>query len=413
MPDDSQAIVRSSLQRIAPREAIARRSENGLALLTDFIKDCRNRGLSQTSLTRYAHIGKEFFEHCGSLRPCEIRPRDVREYIAWLDGRGIAESSIQQALSALKSIFRFAEAFEIVPISPARSIQRKRRPRKIPRVLSEAEIERLVAAATAPRDRAFIEFLYSTGCRISEVTTTRVENVNWTDRTVRVIGKGDKERLVFLNRRTIDALTAYLNGRTRGFLFQAESFKVRVWKARKWRDRIERRYARDRRRTLAALKKRFPHAQARSPMYTDGGWWVTRWREASGTLITRNIGPIAQLTKEQARDRAIELARDRRANLELPASDKPIGTSGLRRVIDHLSRSAGLGHVHPHVLRHSFATHLLDHDADLLTIQKLLGHASIMTTQIYAHVSQTRMRQVLAKSHPHWQTRSTSDADQS
>jgi integrase/recombinase XerC len=82
--------------------------------------------------------------------------------------------------------------------------------------------------------------------------------------------------------------------------------------------------------------------------------------------------------------------------------DQPMNARSIEKIVQKAGMAAGIGHVHPHMLRHSFATHLLDHGADILTIDRFLGHVNLSTTAIYAHVSQAKMHDTLEKCHPHW-----------
>jgi len=361
---------------LAPREVITPRPENALGLLSYFLTDCAHRGLADSTITRYSQLGREFFEHCPGLRPGEIRPRDIRAYLSWLVDRGVTEHTLQQTLSALRSIFRFAEAFEIVSISPARSVQQRRYKRSIPRPLSEEDIERLIGATTNLRDKAIVEFLYSTGCRISEAVGARIEEVSWSERTVRVIGKCDKMRLVPLSRRAIESLSKYLDMRDTGWLFQADAKSPRAWRLSQNRE----------------------------------GFWEARWREVTqmpdGTsearIVSRTLGKTVEMSEHQADEKIRSILSERRAELQPVAANKPLSTCCVRVAIDRAARTAGLGHVHPHQIRHSFATHLLDHGADIFTIKEFLGHADLSTTSIYTHVSQTKMRETLERCHPHW-----------
>jgi len=368
--------VQGDSTALATREAITTRSENSLALLSYFLTDCAHRGLADSTITRYSQLGKDFFEHCPGLRPGEIRPRDIRAYLSWLVDRGVSEHTLQQTLSALRSIFRFAEAFEIASVSPARSVQQRRYKRSIPRPLSEEEIERLISATTNLRDKAIIEFFYSTGCRTSEAVGARLEEVSWSERTVRVVGKGDKMRLVPLSRRAIDSLSKYLDMRDTGWLFQADAKSPRAYRLSQNRE----------------------------------GFWEARWREVTqmpgGTsetrIVSRTLGKTVEMSEHQADDKIRSILSERRAEVQPVAANKPLSKCCVRVVIDRAARAAGLGHVHPHQIRHSFATHLLDHGADIFTIKEFLGHADVSTTSIYTHVSQTKMRETLERCHPHW-----------
>jgi integrase/recombinase XerD len=202
--------------------------------------------------------------------------------------------------------------------NPAASLKLPRRPRTLPRALSPAETERLIDAAvgTTPRalrDRALVELLYGAGLRVSEAVGLVKAGVDLEGRIVRVVGKGDKERLVPLGRPAAEALRRYL-----------------------------------------ALGR--PH-----------------------------------------------LDRRHRPDLFLNARGGALTRSGAFLILRRLADRAGLepGRVHPHLLRHSFATHLLEGGADLRSVQEMLGHADVGTTERYTHVSDRHRREAYFRAHPH------------
>lgn len=190
-------------------------------LLHEFLRDKRIRGCERSTLARYQKIGADFFLHLGDLRPDEIRPKDIREYLAWQVSRGIKTHGLQQQLSALRSLFVFAEAMGIVHVSPAREIHQRRYIRNLPKVLTEEQMNALINLQENLRNKAMIETMYATGARVREVARMRVEDVNWSARTIIVDGKGSKERLVPLNSRAVELLKEYLRDRKTGWLFQA------------------------------------------------------------------------------------------------------------------------------------------------------------------------------------------------
>ena len=185
------AIVRyrsTQLRSLAPPD--------GLAFLEDFLVDMRQRSLAEATIRSYRHDCSEFFRSVRGIPLSAIRPRDVRNYLGLLFDRGASDQTLRRTLCALRTLFRFAEVVDAVQVSPARAVQTRRVKRRLPNVLTEAEIERLIEAGATLRDRAILEFFYSTGCRIAEVAGVRVEDVDLNTRRARVIGKGDKERLV-------------------------------------------------------------------------------------------------------------------------------------------------------------------------------------------------------------------------
>jgi site-specific recombinase XerD len=363
---------------IIPRGAIQLRNESGLALVADYLKDAEQRGLARPTRALYARVYKEFFMHAGGLRLNEIRPRDVREYLAWQMNRGASNSKLRQTLSALRSLFRYAEAFEVVAVSPARSIQTRRHHRKLPDVLTEEQINKLIQSPKNIRDRALLETTYSSGCRVSEVAGMRVRDLSISERTIRVIGKGDKERIVPLGRMAIELLLEYLGERKSGWLFQREGqndqrgFVFEKWQKGVWEGRWRSEYAID-----AAGKLRF-------------------------TTKSKILGKISEMSRQEAEEKLKMLLAGELQRRPRPVKDQPMNARSIEKIVQKAGMAAGIGHVHPHMLRHSFATHLLDHGADILTIDRFLGHVNLSTTAIYAHVSQAKMHDTLEKCHPHW-----------
>jgi integrase/recombinase XerD len=247
-----------------------------------------------------------------------VEREDIERYLAELRGAGLASTTIARRAAALRSFFRHQVLIGARPENPAAEIGLPRRTRRLPRTLSPGEAERLVEAAngTSPRalrDRALVELLYGAGLRVSEAVGLERPSVDLDGRLVRATGKGDKERIVPIGRRGVEALRRYLS-RGRPFL-----------------DRRHR-------------PELFLNAQ---------GGALTR---AGAFLILRRLAEKAGL--EPAR-------------------------------------------VHPHLLRHSFATHLLEGGADLRSVQEMLGHADLTTTELYTHVSDRRRKDAYFAAHPH------------
>jgi len=210
----------------------------------------------------------------------------------------------RKRLDALRSFYRFLMLARVVPFSPASFITppRKIHPR-LPRILTESEVKRLMLSALTLRDRAILELFYATGCRISEVAHLRVRDVDFKRREIRVLGKGNRERVALFGESAAQALRTYLAGRTTGALFQNKNHKA--------------------------------------------------------------------LSREM-----------------------------LRITITKTGKRAGL-HAYPHLLRHCFATHLLNRGTDLRFVQELLGHRSVQSTQFYTHVATDDLRAIHERCHPH------------
>ena len=263
-----------------------------------------------------------------AARGCTVDALDrraVRAYSADLGRRGYAPATLARKLSTLRGLSRFLTERGVLGADPTRQLPGPRRRRRLPRVLTLAEVEALLGAAggTEPlalRDRAILELLYGCGLRSQEVVALALDDLKLAQAQLIVHGKGGKMRLVPLGEEAAAAVRRYLE-RGRG--------------------------------SLAAGRETY----ARAPG-SDG--------------------------------RPLLLSRSGRALL----------TSDIRRLVVRYCRRAGLDAASPHMLRHAYATHMLERGADLRVIQELLGHASVTTTQVYTHVSGAHLRRVYDLHHP-------------
>jgi integrase/recombinase XerD len=254
-----------------------------------------------------------------------VTEADVTAYLRGLrEGDGehppLGAASAARAVSAVRGLHRFATREGSTPEDAAREVRPPSVPRRLPKALGVDEVRRLLEAARGEdpvslRDAALLEFLYGTGARVSEAVECAVDDLDLTDRSVLLRGKGGRHRIVPIGEYARAALEAYL---------------VRARPA-----------------LLAHRRGRSSHTvfcNARgAPLSRQGAW-----------LILRQCAARAGLSEQ----------------------------------------------VSPHALRHSFATHLLDGGADVRVVQELLGHASVVTTQIYTLVTVEKLREVYASSHP-------------
>lgn len=246
--------------------------------------------------------------------PTELRTARLRLYLGSLNEEGLSPATLARHLSTLRIFFAWMEEIGHVNTNPAAALRGPRKGRRLPRYLEEEEIERLLAAPCAEdpeeyRDRALLEVLYSTGCRVAELVALNEQDVDLRRGLVRLMGKGRKERLGMLGKPACAALERYF-----------------VSKGIRNQDR--------------------------------------------GVLFLNRFG--TRLT-----DRSV----------------RRILVRCLQRADIHRECS-------PHTLRHSFATHLLSRGADLRSVQELLGHASLGSTQIYTHVSVEGLRKLYRQAHP-------------
>ena len=235
-----------------------------------------------------------------------------------LKEKGLAAATIARKLAAIKAFYRFMTAEGYMDANPAEVVEAGTKGIKLPRVLSEDEVVRLlsqpdITTAEGFRDRTMLEVLYATGMRVSELINLTLERVDLNMKYIIAFGKGSKERIVPLGSVAAEFLQQYLE-------------KVR-------------------------------------PKLTHAG-------------RNTNIVFLAFGGHELTRQRFWQIIRGygRKANINKALT--------------------------PHILRHSFATHLLDNGADLRSVQELLGHSDISTTQIYTHLTNKRLRDIYAKAHP-------------
>ncbi len=278
----------------------------------------RERNASPRTLEAYREDLAQFTSFlAGELRRAP-RPEDadhllIRGFLAELHRRGLKKASSARKLAALRTFFRYLCREGRLLANPAKLLLSPRRERRIPTVLEEPQVGRLLdmpgAGLPAVRGRAILELLYATGVRCAELVALDTAAVDLDGRTLRVLGKGSKERIVLFGSRARETLRAWLSFRP-------------------------------------VLKPA-----------TDALFLNAR----GGRLSDRSVRSLV------AR-RVAAVALERRCS--------------------------------PHTLRHSFATHLLSHGADLRSIQELLGHASLSTTQRYTHVDTRHILEVYRKTHP-------------
>ena len=250
--------------------------------------------------------------------------------------------------------------------SPPRFVRLRRLKRTVPRVLTEKQISLLLSGARDLHERTMIEVLYGTGARAGEVRSMRVEDVDLAARRIRVLGKCGY-RYVLFPRAISCYLRRYIGKRRSGYLFVSRSLPRRVNLFRSpngaWRSYF---YRYD------------PELKRSQRVY----WYVPK-RE--GLTYDQALRRLKQAIPNSIRD--------------VPIGQKPLGCVTVRWVVMRVGLRVGL-HVNPQLLRHTFATHLLDHGADIRMIQKMLGHISVGTTQKYTHVSMNQVQKVLDKCHP-------------
>jgi site-specific recombinase XerD len=265
------------------------------------------------------------------------------------------------AVFALRKFYDFLGMGGIVLSSPARMLETRKVPKRLPKDISEDHIQKLVAAARSPRDLALLEFLYATGCRKAEVANMNVEDVCLPARSATVRrGKGGKDRIVLFGRPAAQALEAYLGNRDRGPLFLSE-----------------------------------PRFQRGSVSRQRYGVWYGYWREKNGdgrsVMRSVRLGDYELPTRERAQAALEAFLAGQGFAPKSPREKRRLSEKGVWLVVVETAARAGLGHVTTHQLRHSFATHCIDHGMDIRYLQELLGHASLVATQKYLHSSPAKL----------------------
>jgi site-specific recombinase XerD len=309
-------------------------------------------------------IARQLCEYIGAKPLARVTAMEIGDFLTHTLPERWADSYIADRLGALRSFFDFLYLGGVVDSVAPRFLKARARTKPLPRALTEAQLNKLIRAAEHPRDRALVEFLYSTGCRVGEARMARVEEIDFRRRSMRVRGKR-KERVVYFGRHAAKALRTYLRGRKSGYLFQDKIPPQRGY--------------------LTYYKKAW-----------IGNWWDRQ----VGVKRCKWLGNPSTVSREEASKRFKTFLRENRIDLARQKPDRPLNRSALGFIVKELGRKAGLGKVSPHTLRHSFATHLLQRGADIRAIQELLGHSYLTSTQIYTRISNNRVRSTFHKFHP-------------
>ena len=260
---------------------------------------------------------EEFLRSAGCRGPADASSVVLRRFASGLHAAGYATSTIARKLASMRSFYAFCQREGWVRSNPAKPLRSPRRSRKLPKFLTGDEIGRLLAAprpqaAGGLRDRAILELMYSSGVRVRELVNLDDADLDLRNATIRVRGKGRRERL------------GIVGGHARTAL-------------REW---------------LAARPRTVASARGPRPLFTN---------KLGGRLSVRGVARLLE---------------------------------------KHLAAAGLTGRASPHTLRHSFATHLLDAGADIRSVQELLGHKSLVTTQIYTHVTTSRLLEAFDRAHP-------------
>ena len=278
------------------------------------------KGLSKNTLESYRSDLEQFSNWLKTkdLSFSKTAKKDILSYLSFLFKSGLGSKTVARKLSSLKSFFRYLVFKSIIQVDPSNDIETPKLLKSIPKSISEKEIEKLLDAPDEKtdiglRDKTMIETLYSCGLRISELTNLELLNLNLRQGVIRVIGKGQKERLVPMGDQLLSLLENYLVSTRKNFLKKKNSD--------------------------------FLFLSSRGQKMTRQSFW----HRIKYYCINCGFEPEK---------------------------------------------------ISPHVLRHAFATHLLNNGADLRVVQLLLGHSDLNTTQIYTEVARQRLKRLHTEHHP-------------
>jgi len=276
------------------------------------------KGYSINTKESYEDDLKKFFDFLekNEIDLYKIEPVDITLFIAELKKKNYSESTIQRIASSLRSFFKFLSERENFKKDISLLLEIPKKGEKLPHFLTFEEIEKLINVIDTDtplglRDRALIETLYATGMRVSEVLSLKRGDINFEEEIIRVRGKGEKERIVPINRVALFYLKEY-----------TEKARIKILKG----------------------------------------------KENEFLFLNKN--------------------------------GKKLSRVGFWKILRKYGLKAGIKTLYPHIIRHTFATHMLMNGCDLKTLKILLGHSSISTTQVYTHVTKTYLHEVMEKYHP-------------
>ena len=292
---------------------------NSEILIDNFIDELwLEKGLSKNTLTAYRNDIQTFSNWYKGNSLLEVERVDLLDYLAHRLKQGFSSRSTARTLSSLRAFYSHLTVRHNLKEDPTSKVESPKLGRSLPKTLSEEEVERLIQAPDVDddiglRDRAMLELIYACGLRVSELISLDILNINLRQGVIRVIGKGEKERLVPMGEEALHWIERYIN-KSRPNFIKADNKITEVF-----------------------LSKR-------GKAMTRQTFWYR----------LKEYAQLASINKELS----------------------------------------------PHTLRHAFATHLINHGADLRTVQLLLGHSSLSTTQIYTEVARHRMKELHNEHHP-------------
>lgn len=307
------------------------------------------RGLADNTISAYRRDINKYTDYLRKNRKDSFQKTahtDISSFMLFLKDNGLGSNSIARALAALKALYKFLAAEGHVTSDVASVLNLPKLWRRLPDVLTMDEVEKLLRLPNLKtwrgiRDKAFLELLYATGMRVSEVSGLKLADVNLGAGFIKCTGKGQKQRLIPLGSYARVAVDRYIS-------------KVRPMFQKK---------------ACAETVRKIHPESVREGMQNDS---------------------LCGCPGETGAD-----------NLFLSRLGKKISRQTFWKTIKAYTQKARIKkEITPHTLRHSFATHLLERGADLRTVQEMLGHSDISTTQLYTHINRERLKQVHHSFHP-------------
>ena len=283
---------------------------------SDFLKYELN--YSEFTINGYSEEITKFLSFCdeSKINFKKLTNDDIRSYLKYLDNLKYSKNSISRNLSALRTYYKFLYEEKAIDTNPFKNISNPKKEKKLPNFLNYEEINIIFDSIDTSdplglRNRCIIEILYDTGIRVSELVNIKIEDIDFSEKTISISGKGNKQRIVYCGDYLYDVLKEYLKN-SRDYLKKGN---------------------------------------------TD-------------YLILNSRG-------------------------------NKITTRGIQLIVDEVVQKSSIKHkISPHVLRHTFATHMLNGGSDIKSIQQLLGHSSLSTTGVYTHITNDVLRSEYLKNHP-------------
>ena len=287
--------------------------------LEEYLKELAvNKNYSENTIEAYKRDLNEYFLYLKENNKDYLNMdyESIRKYLSYLTDKKDTNSTISRKISSLRGFYSYLRLNEFIKNNPFKLINLPKKEQKLPRFFYYNELEELFNAcdtstSLGQRNLAILEVLYATGTRVSELINIKLEDINFKQKQIKVLGKGNKERIVFLGEYAVDALQDYLN---------------------------------------------------------DGYLFLNRYN--LDYVFLNHLGN--KITRRGIEDILTKL-------IKKTSIDKKIS---------------------PHMIRHSFATHLLNEGCDLESVQEMLGHESISATAIYTHVTDDRIKEIYFKAHP-------------